>query len=337
MRTVSYDNMRVLETLAPLQDELSEALELYWSAAENILRGSSVQIRAPRPEYFAIESNLFSLLFIFSYFQAGMIRPRRVFYAAVNQCLRGMVTGCDNLLDDEYKQTLDTDLPEQGTRFRSVLDIMVSDRVLFALLADRQRNGELTADEVIAASSASLGGLLTSGAQEASEEAGIRDRLTPEEVLGVVHHYKTGLLFQCPWALPELLEDVDARTFDRTTQALYQLGMGCQILDDMVDLVSDLSRQRHNYVASLIYHDTDRREYSHLQELLDQLPDSEEEPRLLGEFPRARQRAAKQARAYLQAGANDLFTDRYSQIAEPVIELLVERIGAAQLMRDAVK
>ena len=84
--------LRTLGSLATLGDEISEALSLYWSSAEKILRNSDVQLHSPSPEYFAIESNLFSTLFLYSYLQAGMTRSRRVFYAAVNQCLRGMVT-----------------------------------------------------------------------------------------------------------------------------------------------------------------------------------------------------------------------------------------------------
>jgi len=264
-----------------------------------------------------------------------MTRSRRVFYAAVNQCLRGMVTGCDNLLDDEYKQTLDTDLPEEGTRFRSVLDIMVSDRVLFDLLIDDRERGELTAEQVRAASSVSLHGLLSSGVQEAGEEAGITDRLTPDDVLRDVHHYKTGLLFQCPWRLPALLEDIDVETIGRTTQALYQLGMGCQVLDDMVDLASDLRMQRQNYAASLICHDTEPAEPARLQDWLQELPTSEDEAGLLLAFPRARQRAVIMARGYLEAGTRDLFAEEHRQLAQPVVELLIERIGADRFMLDA--
>jgi hypothetical protein len=134
-----YEAMRVLSSTTSLDRELAEGLGRYWSIAGGILEGSSVRLIPPDPASASIESNLFSLLFLYSYLQAGIPAPRRVFYAAVNQCLRGMVTGCDNLLDDEYKKTLDTDLPPSGTRFRSVLDIMVSDRVLFELLAAGQR------------------------------------------------------------------------------------------------------------------------------------------------------------------------------------------------------
>lgn len=335
-RTVGSETLLALGSLDTLGDELSTALSLYWSTAEKILRNSGVQLHSPRPEYFAIESNLFSTLFLYSYLQAGMVRSRREFYVAVNQCLRGMVTGCDNLLDDEYKQTLDTDLPEEGTRFRSVLDIMVSDRVLFDLLIDARQCGELTVDQIRSANAVSLHGLLSSGVQEAGEEAGITDRLTPDEVLRVVHHYKTGLLFQCPWSLPAVLEDIDPGTLDRTTRALYQLGMGCQILDDMVDLARDLRMRRHNYAASLICHDTDPGEYACLQDWLHELPASEEEADLLMAFPRARQRAAMKARGYLEAGARNLFAEEHLQLAQPVVELLIERIGADRFVFDAV-
>ncbi len=327
---------RALGPLATLGDELSEALSLYWSTAEKLLRDSEVQLHRPRPEYFAIESNLFSALFLYSYLQAGIDRSRRVFYSAVNQCLRGMVTGCDNLLDDEYKQTLDTDLPREATRFRSVLDIMVSDRVLFDLLLDSHQRGELTDAKLRSASAISLHGLLSSGVQEAGEEAGITDRLSPDEVLGTVHHYKTGLLFQSPWSLPALLEDIDAEILDRTNRALYQLGIGCQILDDMVDLARDLRMKRHNYAASLIYHDSDHGEQAHLQNWLQELPAGENQSDLLLAFPRARQRAARKARDCLDAGMRDLFMEEHLQLAQPVVEMLIERIGADRFMIDAV-
>jgi hypothetical protein len=335
-RSDGDETLRALGALATFGDELAEGLSHYWSTAEKILQHSKVRLRPPHPEFFAIESNLFSMLFLYSYLQAGMGRSRRVFYVAVNQCLRGMVTGCDNLLDDEYKKTLDTDLPEEGIRFRSVLDIMVSDRVLFDLLIDAHQRGELSGDQVRSASAVSLHGLLDSGVQEAGEETGIRDRLAPDEVLRVVHHFKTGLLFQCPWTLPVVLEEIDPETVNRTNRALYQLGMGCQILDDMVDLASDLRKGRHNFAASLIYHDTDPGEHALLQDWLHELPASEKEADLLLAFPRAGQHAARVARNYLEAGVQDLFMEEHLALAQPVVDLLIQRIGADRFIFDAV-
>ena len=103
-----------------------------------------------------MENNFFSALFLYSYHRAGIARSRRIIYAIVNQCLRGLVTGCDNILDDEYKKTLETDLPEQGVRFRSVVDIMVSDRVLFEILLGEFKNDGLDYSKVSKANAAFL-------------------------------------------------------------------------------------------------------------------------------------------------------------------------------------
>jgi hypothetical protein len=332
-----YDAIGMLASSTRLRKELTEALQRYWSIADKILQGSSVQLNSPVTETLSIESNLFSLLFLYSYLQAGIPRSRRIYYAAVNQCLRGMVTGCDNLLDDEYKKTLDTDLPETGTRFRSVLDIMVSDRVLFELLFDAHQHGELSTDQLKSANAASLHGLLASGVEEASEEAGVDNKLTPDDVLYIIHHNKTGLLFQCPWSLPTLLEEIDKDTVAKTTRALYSLGIGCQILDDMVDLANDLQGNRHNYVASLIYHDTDQVERVRLQDWSRRQSASRDCADLLQEFPRAREHAATKARNYLEAGTRELLADDHRQFARTIHAVLAERIGATRFLSDTAR
>src|SRR5512137_2732299 len=139
-----------------LISELREGLEIYWHAAGRILSESGVRLSEFKDDYFSLEKNFFSALFLYSYFKAGIPSHRRIFYVAVNQCLRGMVTGCDNLLDDEYKMTLDTDLPIKAEKFRSILDIMVSDRVLFEILMGFCRSNGLPVDLLIEASRASL-------------------------------------------------------------------------------------------------------------------------------------------------------------------------------------
>jgi hypothetical protein len=132
------------EPWALLEDELAEGLTLFWSTAAKILQGSGVRLLDPSDGFFLLENNFFSALFLYSYHRRGIARSRRILYTAINQCLRGMVTGCDNILDDEYKKTLETDLPEEGVRFRSIVDIMVSDRVLFEILFDGLRDEKLT-------------------------------------------------------------------------------------------------------------------------------------------------------------------------------------------------
>lgn len=329
------DQVPLFYTLEPfdgLQGELAEGLSRYWWAAGRLLQGSGITLRDPPPSYCSIETNLFSALFLYSYLRAGIPRTRRIFYAAVNQCLRGMVTGCDNLLDDEYKVTLETDLPEDGTRFRSVLDIMVSDRVLFELLVEAADREEIHEEHVLLASAASLRALAQSGAQEASEEAGIAARLEPQIVLDAVHRLKTGILFQCPWAVPELIEDLGPDVGDRTKDALYWVGIGCQILDDVVDLARDLRGGRHNYLASLVYHGSDPVGWLHLQAQLPTKPEPTRDRELPLVVPSALSQAVATARDYLEVGLKALFASSHQHLVAPAIWLLAERIGAAQYL-----
>ncbi|MBT3175747.1 MAG: hypothetical protein HOG03_04890 [Desulfobacula sp.] len=220
---------------SPLQEELQEGLMLYWSCANEILDTSGVKLYKPSEDYFSLENNFFSALFLYSYFRAGFSKSKRIFFAAINQCLRGMVTGCDNILDNEYKKTLDTDLPVNAAKFRSILDIMVSDRILVTIMHKGYQEGLFSFDHILQANTASLKALLKSGVQEASEEKGAGRILKPEDVLCNVHPLKTGILFQAPWVIPELIENKNLKFLSEIKNGLFQIGMGCQILDDIDD------------------------------------------------------------------------------------------------------
>jgi len=322
------EEIRKIDSFALIEDELSAALSLYWTTAAHILEGGPIRLLEPPEGYLSLEGNFFSALFLYSYHRAGIPKSRRILYAAVNQCLRGMVTGCDNLLDNEYKKTLETNLPAQAARFRSVLDIMVSDRVLFEILFRCFQDDGLDAQQVLLASKASLGALTRSGAQEASEEGGIRGILPPEQVLRMVHHLKTGLLFQSPWAVPGVMEGLKGDTVPALLNGLYQIGMGCQIMDDMVDLARDVRNKHHNYVASLLFHDPDPGAWNRLQSRLA----SETNGDLLLEFPRACEYARNAARRLLEQGLSDLLAENHRDLLQPAVLFLSRRIGAERMM-----
>ena len=328
------DKKGIHNTFKTLNDELYEALFLYWDIATQILNKSGINVIAPTPEYFSIERNFFSALFMYSYFRAGISKSRRILYAAVNQCLRGMVTGCDNILDNEYKKTIETDLPEKATRFRSVLDIMVSDRVLFAILQKGYLADDLTLDQVQAASFESLRALARSGAQEASEECGAGEILTPENILSKIHHYKTGILFQSPWALPDIIDNHNLKDTSGIKNALFQIGMGCQILDDMVDLTMDIRMNRHNYVASLIRHGTNLKESTIFDAILAADNRVEKNKDLLFEFPDARETAAAEALKFLKNGTENLFAENHQFMVNVSISFIIKRIGADRFLFD---
>lgn len=308
-----------------LERELTQGLQRYWHTAAKILSHSGVQLAQPQPSYFSLERNFFSTLFLYSYYRQDIAADRRVLYVAVNQCLRGMVTGCDNLLDDEYKMTLDTDLPAGGTTFRSILDIMVSDRVLFQILLEFCADGGRGRQTVAQAVTASLHALMRSGAQEASEESGITRRLAPQQVLADVHHAKTGLLFLSPWAVPAVIEDDPSLVDSPVTRALYRIGMGCQVMDDMVDLAADVREQRHNYVASLIEHGPDRTVGRHLQAG----PDSA--AGLYARFPEVFAAAHRTALDYLESGLAGLYLPEHRYLAPLATAFISARIGVDRI------
>lgn len=52
-----------------------------------------------------------------------------------------------------------------------------------------------------------------------------------------------------------MIENCRKEKVDFILEALYKIGMGCQIMDDMIDLAGDLKRRRLNYVTSVIYHE----------------------------------------------------------------------------------
>jgi len=326
-----------IESIAPIRmllEELRLGLSDYWKVADRVLRQIGITLKAPKEDDFSFKKNFFSLLFLYSFYQAKIPKPRRVLYAATLQCLRGMVTGCDNLLDDEYKKTLDTDIPENGTRFRSVIDIMVSDRVLFHLLFGACRQQEINVDKVVAATTASMKTMILSGLQEASEESGITSILRPDDLLQTIHHYKTGMLFKCPWDIPLTIEHLYESDIAHLLEGLYRIGMGCQIMDDMVDFMSDLERKRHNFLMSLIYYNSSYpMERCRLQELIVGGRQQQLTVDLTKDFPDSVLKASETAYRFLESGLALLFSEQHRFLVEPSIRFLENRIGVAHLHR----
>ncbi len=314
-------------TFRTLTHELNQALSLYWRIATRMLHNSGIEVLPPESDYYSIEKNFFSAIFLYSYFRMDIPRSRRILYAAANQCLRGMVTGCDNILDNEYKKTLETNLPKQATRFRSVLDIMISDRVLFDILQEGYLARDLTFKQIQQASVASLRALAKSGAQEASEACGIDGILPPDAILSKVHHYKTGILFQSPWALPDVIDTPFLKDTAPIKKALFHIGMGCQILDDMVDMSMDLGMHRHNYVVSLIHHGTDPLEKKALNTLRRKIDKPRENRFLLLDFPHAEKKAAAAALSFLEDGTRALFAKEHQFMTQIAISMITRQIG----------
>lgn len=332
------DPLRLMERVPQIRSlmaELKSGLAWFWEAAGNILEPCGVRLKTPGEASFSLQNNFFSILFLYSYFRAGILPQRRILYAATLQCLRGMVTGCDNLLDDEYKPTLDTDIPATGYRFRSVVDIMVSDRVLFHILMAAAEKNEIAINQVLPASAASMKTMTRSGVEEAAEEAGISVILEPESVLKTIHHLKTGILFQCPWDIPRTIESVDQERLTPLLEGLYRIGLGCQIMDDMVDMAVDIQSGRHNYLVSLIHHGSNLVEKNRLGDLMQLNRGTDQMAICADHYPIALKQASTVSSRLLTDGLSMLFSLEHQVLIKPAIHFLEKRIRVPQSARGA--
>ncbi|HOD49910.1 MAG TPA: class 1 isoprenoid biosynthesis enzyme [Candidatus Hydrogenedentes bacterium] len=217
--------------------------------------GGSCGLRPLEERLLLPERNLFSTLFIAAAKSLGLSDAKVRFYAMVNQCIRALVTGCDNLLDDEYKEVIPFDLPGDGTRFRSVLMVMTADRVLSELAAKMMHEGRFSLAQANRLMRTAVRVLMPSGLEEHEEESGAaRTVPTPEAICDDVHYRKTGLLFEAPLSLIEEMGDAYAGQTRCAREALSGLGLACQALDDIKDIARDLQRGQHNAVVSYAYY-----------------------------------------------------------------------------------
>ena len=329
--SADIDRLEKAPPFRALIKELRSGLGLYWETAGQILKTYGVALKPPGDDALSFQKNFFSLLFLYSYQRAGLPRSRRILYAATIQCLRGMVTGCDNLLDDEYKPTLDTDIPADGHRFRSIVDIMVSDRVLFQILWDAATRREIAMAQVPAAATASMKTMTRSGIEEAGEEAGIETILAPELVLQTIHHFKTGILFQCPWDIPLSIETMAAGDLRPLLDGLYRIGLGCQIMDDMVDVVADIKARKHNYLVSLVHHGSSVWEKKQLARVMIADRSDQGEDMRLNQFPLAFEQALQTSHRLLTEGLGALFAPEHQGLVNPAVRFLAKRIGVDHL------
>jgi hypothetical protein len=185
-------------------------------------------------------------------------------------------------------------------------------------------------DRVLAASAASMKTMTRSGVEEASEEGGISEILEPGAVINPIHHLKTGILFQCPWDIPQTIENLTKERLSPLLKGLYEIGMGCQIMDDIVDLADDIQAGRHNYLASLVHHGANPAEKERLAsfrlEPSGKRPTAESCPHALGQ-------AADLSNQLLARGLNLLFSADHQALIKPVIGFLENRIGIPESAR----
>ena len=231
-------------------DLQSEVLKRFYESCGEIL-GDVCPLKPFDEDLLRLEKNLFSSFFLMVLSSIIPDSRKLFFYGLINQAMRAMVTGCDNILDEEYKEVLSFDLPDGGTRFRSVLTIMTGEMIITKLALECYEVDKEFARKM---PPIILRSLIPSGLQEHSEEKGVNAVLPPEKILEKVHDLKTGLLFEAPVLNAIESGDIDGAATKEILKGLNKLGLASQILDDIKDIHIDIALKKHNYVVSKAIH-----------------------------------------------------------------------------------
>jgi len=216
-----------------------------------------------------IQRNFFSILFLAVYRSIGIPPERRHYYGMLNHCLRGIVTGADNILDDEYKGLLPLNFPEPAIRFKSVMHILLFDRFIVRITNDMQKQNMLGKADAALVQQKLFDALVPIGAEEAQEEGGVYNILPPAEILSTVHMYKGGKLLDLAFVAPLLVEETFARELRLADKGIYSIGIALQLIDDLTDFYEDISHANHNYLVSSIKYRGGEKENIALKKALD--------------------------------------------------------------------
>lgn len=291
----------LLSSCAPWQRALNiqrQTVRSFHHHCEALL-GESCPLLPLAQSALSLKRNLFSTLFIMALEAAGVPPAKLPLYALVNQCLRAQVTGCDNLLDDEYKSVIPFNLAGSGIRFRSVLTVMTADLVLGRMLAAEIAAGRMDEHDAQRLLTAVLKVLIPSGIEEHEEESQTAVYIPSVQVmLEQVHYRKTGLLFEAPLRLATFMGATDQAASAQVTQALSVFGIGCQILDDVQDVAADLLAGKHNIVLSAAYFGDHAAEQHLLQRSVGQRYSMDDAVAVAAQLPVARQTCLALAMSY---------------------------------------
>jgi hypothetical protein len=214
-----------------------------------------------------LQEYFFLILFRSIFASLGIERDRLRMYTELNFCIKGTITAADNLFDDQAKSLLPL-ADRSGSRFMSILQLMAFERLGRRVLDRGEKAGAVTAAERDRVQRGLLDRMASIGTLEGSEEGGVADVPTPDDMVEAVHRVRGGALFALAFAAPSVLErgEIAAR-LARAEVAVAQLGTAFQIVDDLTDFEFDLGRRSHNLLVSQIEHLGTREERTTLARL----------------------------------------------------------------------
>ncbi|MSR21448.1 MAG: hypothetical protein EXR91_10845 [Gemmatimonadetes bacterium] len=201
-----------------------------------------------------LQEYFFLILFRSIFGAIGVGRDRLRLYTELNFCIKGTITAADNLFDDQAKSLLPL-AEHAGSRFMSILQLMAFERLSRTVLDRGEAAGVVTAAERDRVQRGLLDRMAKIGTLEGSEEGGVAEVPTPDDMVEAVHRMRGGSLFALAFVAPQVLEGGDvAKRVAAAEVAVAQLGTAFQIVDDLTDFEFDLGRRSHNLLVSQISH-----------------------------------------------------------------------------------
>jgi len=278
------------------------------------------------------KDNIFSTLFITTAATLNLPDEKLEFYAVLNHCMRTLVTGCDNLFDDEYKEVIPLLLPGRGTIFKSVLHIIIAEKII-AMHLDKYIDSEnLTTAKASIISRAALEVLLPSGIEEHEEEDNPAwYNIKADQLIDNILYRKTGVLFEAPMKLIRIAEDFDEEKVSLHCKALSTFGIACQMLDDVMDTGEDIYRRKYNSVVSLAA------EYPEEKNVIRQIAENhsiskKEAGKAAGKLKKARRKCIRLSFSYFRK-AHQLFREIAPELAGKEI-VSIAAAARRQIMSD---
>jgi hypothetical protein len=195
-----------------------------------------------------LERNFFSILFLSIYAAIGLPAERRRLHGTTLHAVRALVTATDNILDHHQKGPVTVSMG--GTIMPNVFLLLLEDQVLAGLIDEAAPD----AATALSARAALMGALFEIAHEESGEEGRVDVALPPDEVLEGVHAFRGGKLLQLAFVVPEACEPEFEASLAAARAAVFRIGLGLQMLDDVTDLSEDVRARNHNVLRSWIVH-----------------------------------------------------------------------------------
>ena len=220
------------------------------------------------PQGLAFLQEYFFLILFRSLFESLGVREDRLrFYTELDFCIKGTITAADNIFDDQAKSLLPL-VESSGPRFLSILQLMSFERLIRRTCDRAVETGVIGSPDTHAILKGLLNRMAEIGELEGSEEGGVEDIPTPEEMVRRVHEVRGGALFALAFVAPSILETERVGESIREAEpAVARLGTAFQIVDDLTDFEFDVGRRSHNLLVSQIHHHGTQEERAALQGL----------------------------------------------------------------------